>query len=40
MSADESIGRWRAALVTAAPVNLVVGIALASRGGATDLFRV
>lgn len=41
MRADESIGRWRAVLVTAAAVNLIAGIALSFRGGRDgDLFQV
>lgn len=41
MRADGSIGRWRAAIVTAAAVNLVVGVALSFRGGRDgDLFQV
>jgi hypothetical protein len=41
MKTDESIGRWRAAIVTAAAVNLIVGIALSFRGGRDgDLFQV
>jgi hypothetical protein len=41
MKADESIGRWRAALTTAAAINLIVGVALSLRGDRDgDLFQV
>jgi hypothetical protein len=41
MRTDESVGRWRAALVPAAAINLIVGVALSFRGGRDgDLFQV
>jgi hypothetical protein len=41
MKADDSIGRWRAALMSAATINLIVGVALSFRGGRDgDLFQV
>jgi glycosyl transferase family 87 len=41
MKADDSIGRWRAALMSVATVNLIVGVALSFRGGRDgDLFQV
>ena len=40
MRTEESVGRWRAVLGAAATVNLIVGVALSSRGGRDgDLFR-